>query len=406
MKHVWFITAVVFFYGLGNGVLLNATPQAVLHLQLSSSQLGLIGMGIPLGYALSCVLCGQLFAGVVGKRVLMAGTAIAICASLVMAQARTASACVAAQLVFGVASGAFWPFASAWLLDFQAEGISKTRLLRHYNASWTPATAFGMLLSGQLCERGWIFDAFYVGAGLLAMAFVLASIPKATQPGQSFESSPGETAGATRGERLGLAIVLAGALANLVALGARGIVINNFAELNRFIGGGAQRMGLIAAASLASQFVMFSIGGYYERWLGLRRIYFVMAGGLCVVNLGFAYATSTPLLIASAALHGAVLALAFQTGIIAAIRHFSSPRIGTTFHEAIVGLGGTAPIVAGVLVTVLRHSGAEEHAALRAPFLLFLCLTVLVLAVQLCLIATRTHQRTLLPSEGCKQAGV
>ena len=27
----------------------------------------------------------------------------------------------------------FWPFASAWLLEFRSESVSKIRLLRHYN---------------------------------------------------------------------------------------------------------------------------------------------------------------------------------------------------------------------------------------------------------------------------------
>ena len=346
------ITGVVALYGLANGLLLNATPQISLALNLSSRELGLIGAGIPMGYALSCLICGQIFARIPGKYVLLCGLSVAAVSLIVMSTARGAGLCVAAQIGFGLGSGAFWPFASAWLLDFQAEGIAKTRLLRHYNVAWTSATAAGMFAGGVLCQHLYIREAIYAAIACVGLAFALAFAPKATPPGHIDEG--GSEAGGQALPRLGFGILLAAILVNLAALGTRTVILTNYAELNSVAGFGADRMGLIAGTSLVAQLGAFTVGALYERWLGMRRIYIAMGLGLLCVNLIFAFSTELPLLLGAVMIHGFVLALAFQSGLLAAMHFFSSPRTGTTFHEAVVGAAGLSPLLGGVLVTQLK----------------------------------------------------
>ena len=157
LKHVWIITAVVAIYGIVNGFLINATPQICLALELNSGQLGMIGAGIPIGYAVSCLTFGRLFSGIPSKYVMFGGATTSLLALMLMSSANSAGICILAQVTYGLGSGAFWPFASAWLLDFQTEEITRTRLLRFYNVSWTAGTASGMFFSGLLCGAGYIW---------------------------------------------------------------------------------------------------------------------------------------------------------------------------------------------------------------------------------------------------------
>ncbi|MCY3024636.1 MAG: hypothetical protein NTW87_37160 [Planctomycetota bacterium] len=401
MKHVWTLTAVAALYGLANGLLINATPQAgLLALHFNSTEIGRLGAGIPIGYAVSCLLFFQLSRWLPGKYVLLSGVLGALLSTLAMTQARTPDACFAAQAGFGVASGAFWPFLSSWLLDFQSERITKTRLLRQYNVAWTSGSATGMLLAGLLCERGLIYESMYGCAAVLAVVFVAACLPRAPRaasPAADTLEAPGDGARpASMAARIAFPLVVAAATANLAALGTRTMILNNYPELNRAMHYGADRMGLFTALSLLSQLVFFSIGSVYEHWLGLRRVYVFLACSLVAINLAFAWTGNLVILLGAVTLHGLVLAMAFQKGIIAATGYFSSPRTGTTFHEAVIGTGGVASLFAGQFITRLKDSGLENEAALRAPFFLMAGAVLVALVLQLVLVSLRNGQRVLL----------
>lgn len=396
MRNVWLLTFVVSLFGLANGSFQNATPQACLKLGLPSEAIGLICTGLPVGYALSCLLLGQLLSNLPGKHVLLMGASLAGCSMIAMSSATSTTACVLAQITYGLACGAFWPFASAWMLDFQADGIPRTRILRHYNVAWTSGTALGMLVAGFLCDAGYIFQTLGAAGVLCLLVASLALTVQKTLPatlaasGTPQEPAPGII-------RLGLPILLAACLGNLMTLSLRGVILNNYAELNNFEGFDARRLGLLSAASLGGQLTAFFIGAYYEAWLGLRRVYAMMAALLVVISLGYAYSTELSVLLVLAVVHGFVNALAFQAGLLAATSYFARPRTGTTVHEAVVGLATMSPLPAGWIVAAMKNSGADPRDALRAPLIATAIFAVAGLLVQQILISLRHRERHLLP---------
>lgn len=393
MKHVWILTAVVAFFGVAAGIMLNATPQAALSLGFSSDQIGQVGVGIPIGYALSCLLFWRISGKLRGKHVLLCGIAGSLAAMVLMGLGRTVAVCTAAQVAFGLAGGAFWPFASAWLLDFQDEGLSKTRLLRHYNVAWTTGTSLGMFAAGMLCERGLIQGALFAGAGVMACVFAAACC--ARSKARATHSQAANDSDAPHARRVPLPLLVAAVSVNMVALGTRAMIQSNYPELNKALSFGADRMGMLTALTILTQVAAFSFGSIYEPWLGLRRLYAFIAAALLAINLAFAYSGSLALLVPAVILHGFVLAVAFQTGIFAATGFFAVARTGTTFHEAMVGVAGVAVLIAGHLVGYLKSTGLDPFAALRAPFLLMAGIIAAVLVLQLVLVSSRNRQRML-----------
>ncbi|GMV79626.1 MAG: hypothetical protein AMXMBFR7_08100 [Planctomycetota bacterium] len=411
MKNVWLLATVSFLYGVAIGTWATATPQACLELRFSSEQLGLIGSGPAVGYALSCLILGQLCRGLRGKHVLLAGVAISLAAAVWMSQASDASGATAAQLLLGLAAGAFWPFCSAWMLDFQCEGISKSRILRFYNLGWTSGTMLGFLVGGWLCAAGIVLGAFLACAALFGVVLVLSLFPSGTSPRHA-EVLPTQQRRAVEAARevahpVGWALFAAAALANLAALAGRAIVNVNYAELNEVYGYGKDRMGYLGAASLAGQMLAFAMGRWYEPYLGLRRTYFALGAVLAAVSLALAYVENLPLLLLLVVLVGFVLALAFQSGIVAATGFFASPRTGTTVHEAVVGLGTMAPLLAGVVVQWAKESGWETREALRAPFAVLALTALLIAVVQALLVSKQPERRALLAGDvhAAKAAG-
>lgn len=397
MRNVWLLTFVVSLFGLANGGFQNATPQACLKLGLPSEAIGMICTGLPVGYAISCLLLGQLLSNLPGKYVLIMGASVAGLGMLAMSSATSTVACVLAQLMYGLACGAFWPFASAWMLDFQTDGIARTRILRHYNVAWTSGTALGMLVSGYLCDAGFVFKTL-AGSGILCLCVaVLATTVKKTMPSHIAANALPEIPKQTSVLRLGLPILLAACLGNLMTLSLRGVILNNYAELNKFNEFDAGRLGLLSAVSLGGQLTAFFVGAYYEAWLGLRRVYTCMAVLLVVIALGYAYRTELSVLIVLGVVHGFVNALAFQCSILAATSYFSRPRTGTTVHEATVGLATMSPLPAGWIVAAMKESGAETGDALRSPLIATVVFAVAGLAIQQFLISLRKSERQLLP---------
>lgn len=395
MRHVWILTFVVVLYAVANGMVCVAAPQACLKENLGSGTLGLQGAAGALGYAVGCLVFGSLFRRAPGKYVLLGGVSATLLSILGLAASRTTPAFAASQFGIGLSGGAVWPFASAWLLDFQSEGIARTRLLRHYNLAWTNGSALGLFLTGLLCAKKLILESMLAGAALLGVVFVLAWIPRTTQPAAADD---GPSAAKGRPARVGLPLLLAAIAANVVSVATRSLTANNYPELNAFLGFEADRMGFFTALPVLVQMLAFGFGSVYEPWLGLRRIYVFMAAALAAILLTFAYAASLFPLLAAAALSGLVSALAFQGSIVAATGRFAaSPRLGTTLHEAMIGVGGVSSLAAGGFVSALKDRGAAPLDALRAPYLVLAGIAVASLAGQVLLVSRRGGSRNLLP---------
>ena len=392
MKHVWTITLVVALYGVAIGAILVGVPQAALAVGLGSGAIGLVGSSGALGYVVGCLAFGQWLRGVPVKRVLLGGTALTILGTIGFSEFRSTTTLAACQFGVGVAGGAFWPFASAWLLEFQSEGIARTRLLRHYNVAWTVGTAAGMYAMGLLCRSGLIFESFLGAAGLLAGDFALGLVPRSPRPAPAPEEGPL----APPAPRVGIPLFVAAILANVVAVGTRSMILVNYPELNKTLGCGADRMGLVTGLSVLAMMAAFGLGAAYESWLGLRRVYTLLAATLVATLLTFAYATPLVMLLAGAVASGLVNAVTFQGSILAATGHFAAaPRRGTTLHEAMIGLGGLFPMAGGALASFLKARGTGPIDALRAPFLSLAALVVVALVVQFLLASGRPSRRLL-----------
>ncbi|MEI6233430.1 MAG: MFS transporter [Planctomycetota bacterium] len=407
MITIWLLTAVSLLFGVATGLVNAAAPQAVQALQLSSVALGLVGAGVPAGYMASCLLCGRFFAGMPAKRVLLGGAFCGALSLLLMAVSRTSQVLVAAQLLFGLASGAMWPFCSAWILEFESATVSKARLLRQYNVSWTAGTALGMYVGGLTCNAHWVFETFYVSAAICASAIVLGALarePQAHGERVEFPSEPttGPHSDSARFEassplhRVTLAALIAAVLFNFTAIGTKIVIAVNYAELNQHLGGGADRMGLLMAVGILSQLAAFGTGKWYESFLGLRRVY--IAGALILIAVNWTYARSDwlPALVVAEAVTGFVLAMAYQCAILAFTARSENPRAGTTLLEASVGAAGLAPLAAGALSESLKGAGYELLTALRAPFYAGMGLIAVVLLVQLLLVPKEKAQRKLM----------
>jgi MFS family permease len=394
LRQLYALFAVVFCYGTCGGLILIAGPQLGLSLQMSSEQLGILGAVNPLGYAVSCLALNQIFRRLPGKYVVCIGLAGSASAASLLAFAKTPGECMVAQVLLGLSSGAFWPFASAWMLDFEGESIHKGTILRFYNVAWTSGSATGMFIAGYLIRDGFLRQTILTGVCSLGISFVFAMFPPGTNKSAHIVVL---AASGARRTFLPAALLVAAVIANMSVL-ATGVGLRvTYAELNKLNFFHADRMGLLAAAMLLGQLCVFSAGALYERLLGMRRTYVCI--GLCLVaaNLTFAYSTQMYMLLPAAVLCGVVAALGFQSSIVAATECFSSSRTGTTFHEATVGLAQMMPMVFGAAAAFSRRQGNSDLVALQAPFVLMAGIVIAGVIVQVVLVSQHAERRMLLP---------
>ncbi|MCW8132568.1 MAG: MFS transporter [Planctomycetota bacterium] len=394
MFQVWSMALSVFCFGAVNGLVCVAIPQDCLDKHIGSGDLGLIAAFLPLGYALGCFFLGRLLSGATGKHVVAGGLLLALGAIGTMPFCQAAPGYIACQFAYGIASGAFWPFTSAWMLDFQTPAIGKTKILRFYNVGWTSGTASGSYIGGVICRAFSPTTVFYTALGVVAVNLAVVLTITATRAALA---NAGAEEGRDTARKVSFGVLFAAVLANLCVLATRTIVIFNFPELNKYFDGSPERQGLLVAGGLAGQLTAFLIGHLYEPFLGMRRMYVALGVCLVAINLAFSLTTADWILFPAVILMGFTAAVAFQKGILAATMHFKTVRLGTSVHEMVIGLGGLAPILGGALIVAARARGAEELTALRTPFMAMVALSLLALAVQVVLVTRRMHERALLP---------
>jgi MFS family permease len=283
-------------------------------------------------------------------------------------------------------------------LDFQSTSIPRVRLLRHYNVSWTGGTAAGMYAGGLLCEHGWVFETFVLGAICAGMVFLIAAVTREAhapkvEPFSLF--SKNAPAAGRQNSHVALTMLIAAALFNLCAIGTKIIISANYAELNQKLGQDSGRWGLLIATGTLAQLAAFGVSKWFEPWLGLRRVYLAGAVTLVAVNLAFSRLTFLPVLLVAEAALGFALAVSFQCSILAFIARSATPRHGTTLFETTIGLSGLAALAAGKLSQYLKDSGTNTLEALRAPFYAAMAFIALALAVQWFLVPADRARRHL-----------
>src|SRR5215213_9395724 len=153
----------------------------------SQTGLDLVAVGYSLGLAASVLYLGALGDAHGRKQMLMAGTALAIPASLAAGFAPSITVLFFARLVGGLAAGMAFPTTLA-LITALWSGPERTRSIALWSALGGGISALGPLISGALLEHFWWGSVFLVTLPLavvalvLAAAFVPAHVNEATEP--------------------------------------------------------------------------------------------------------------------------------------------------------------------------------------------------------------------------------
>ncbi|MGZ4730157.1 MAG: MFS transporter [Acidimicrobiales bacterium] len=139
----------------------------------SQTMLDLIAVGYSLGLAASVLYLGAVGDRYGRKTMLIAGTALAVPASLVAAWAPSDVVLFAARVVGGVAAGMAYPTTLA-LITALWSGPGRTRAIALWSALGGAISALGPLTSGWLLQHFWWGSVFLVTLPLAVVALVLA----------------------------------------------------------------------------------------------------------------------------------------------------------------------------------------------------------------------------------------
>ncbi|HEY7668913.1 MAG TPA: MFS transporter [Actinomycetota bacterium] len=139
----------------------------------SQTTLDLIAVGYSLGLAASVLYLGALGDRHGRKLMLIAGTALAIPASLLAAYAPTDTILFVARVLGGLAAGMAFPTTLA-LITALWSGPARTRSIALWSALGGAISALGPLCSGLLLEHFWWGSVFLMTLPLAVVALVLA----------------------------------------------------------------------------------------------------------------------------------------------------------------------------------------------------------------------------------------
>jgi DHA2 family multidrug resistance protein-like MFS transporter len=225
----------------------------------SQTTLNLIAVGYSLGLAASVLYLGALGDRHGRKLMLVAGTTLAIPATLLAAYAPNDSVLVVARLVGGVSAGMAYPTTLA-LITALWTGAGRTKAIALWSGLGGAISALGPLLSGLLLESFWWGSVFLITLPLAAVALVMAFL---FVPAHVHETSdPVDNLGGL------LSVILVGAL----------VLAINFAAVP---GAGTAALGLaVLALAACGAFVLRqkrAANPLYDLDVAARRIFWVAA---------------------------------------------------------------------------------------------------------------------------------
>jgi MFS transporter, DHA2 family, multidrug resistance protein len=150
-----------------------ALPSIAKAFDSSQTGLDLIAVGYSLGLAASVLYLGALGDRYGRKLMLLAGTALAVPASLLAAYAPTDTVLFFARLLGGFAAGMAFPTTLA-LITALWSGPARTTSIALWSGVGGAIASLGPLLAGALLEHFWWGSVFLATLPLAAVAFVLA----------------------------------------------------------------------------------------------------------------------------------------------------------------------------------------------------------------------------------------
>jgi MFS transporter, DHA2 family, multidrug resistance protein len=150
-----------------------ALPSIASAFDSSQTVLDLIAVGYSLGLAASVLYLGALGDRYGRKLMLLAGTALAVPASLLAAYAPSDTMLFFARLLGGFAAGMAFPTTLA-LITALWSGPARTKSIALWSGVGGAIASLGPLLSGALLEHFWWGSVFLITLPLAGVAFVLA----------------------------------------------------------------------------------------------------------------------------------------------------------------------------------------------------------------------------------------
>lgn len=346
-----------------SGHALDATP----------TMLGLLATVSAAAYTLLCLFTGRL-SDRSGRRTL-ATLSCLLCAAvwLAMPLARRVWHLLALMPLSGAAIAMFWPATQAWLSEVTRGGPrGLAASLGEFNISWTAGLMLGPPLAGLMWAFGRPAPFLLAAAGVLAVLALLRTVSGAPQAAS--EAQVGAERGGA-GDRLAQHYLHLAWIANFASWFSRGLASVVFPKLGKEIGFSEQLIGLVFAALLAGQLVMFGLlhrrtGWQYRLW-PLLAAEAIGAAGMIV-----AFAARTPGVFAAGfALSGACAGVTYVSSLFYSLHgHPAGRGARSGIHEAVLGSGMLLGPLLGGLVGDLD---------LRAPFALAALVFVLVAAADL-----------------------
>src|SRR6188508_2084435 len=152
-----------------------ALPSIGEHFDSSQTALDLVAVGYSLGLACSVLWLGALGDRYGRKLMLIAGTVLAIPASLVAAWAPSDVVLIFARIGGGLAAGLAYPTTLA-LITALWTGPGRTKAIALWSAIGGGIAALGPLIAGALLEQFWWGSVFLVTLPLVAVAIVMAIV--------------------------------------------------------------------------------------------------------------------------------------------------------------------------------------------------------------------------------------
>src|SRR5215203_5625993 len=152
-----------------------ALPSIGEHFDSSQTALDLVAVGYSLGLACSVLWLGALGDRYGRKMMLLAGTVLAIPASLLAAWAPSDVVLIVARIGGGFAAGMAYPTTLA-LITALWSGPGRTKAIALWSAIGGGIAALGPLVAGALLEKFWWGSVFLITLPLAGIALVMALI--------------------------------------------------------------------------------------------------------------------------------------------------------------------------------------------------------------------------------------
>lgn len=373
-------------------------------------QLALIGLATMLGHSLFSLAVGVLVGRVKPITISIVGAGVCGVAILFAIPAVNAWQLVGVGAAASLGWALYWPMLEAAIAE-GAGGRTLSGRMGRFNVSWSLGDAIGIPLAGALYDmRTWapfvmmaVVNVLIVVVLILArrMPLAVAGAPGGEAPeAEELEVTPSVNVRFTRAAWVG----------NFIAAGTVGVVRSIFAAPAVDIFGMSGTLyGLVTGTVNLSRTASFWLLTHWRNWHYRWGIYIAMTGVMAAGMAGVAVAAAFPgpsgiaIVFVSFAAVGFSFGMPYYSSIFYSVHTDGVVESKTRLHEAVLGAGGAAGVLASGVVNQLTQSaslspGLFGALASMSPFLMCSGAVVAGIVVSGGIIASGKRQR-LAPDE-------